>query len=41
VTQFYVCNLNAGCDKNSPDSSSTSLDNVPWRRECDRRWDAL
>jgi len=29
MTQFYVCNLNAGCDKNSPDSSSTSLDNVP------------
>ena len=29
VTQFYVCNLKAGCDKNSPDSAWTSLDNVP------------
>jgi hypothetical protein len=29
VTQFYVCNLSAGCDKSSPDSAWTSLDNVP------------
>ncbi len=29
VTQFFVCNLKAGCDKNSPDSAWTSLDNVP------------
>jgi len=29
VSQFYVCNLKAGCDKNSPDSAWTSLDNVP------------
>lgn len=31
VTQFYVCNLknNQVCDKNSPDSDWTSLDNVP------------
>ncbi|HEV1995963.1 MAG TPA: hypothetical protein VGR03_16645 [Candidatus Acidoferrum sp.] len=29
VTQFYVCNLKAGCDKNSPDTAWTSLDNVP------------
>jgi len=31
VTQFYVCNLknNQVCDKNSPDSAWTALDNVP------------
>jgi hypothetical protein len=29
LTQFYVCNLKAGCDKNSPDSAWASLDNVP------------
>jgi len=29
VTQFYVCNVKVGCDKNSPDSAWTSLDNVP------------
>ncbi len=29
VTQFYVCNLSAGCDKDSPDSAWTSLDDVP------------
>ena len=29
VTQFYVCNLSAGCDKSSPDSAWTALDNVP------------
>jgi hypothetical protein len=29
VTQFYACNLKAGCDKNSPDTAWTSLDNVP------------
>ncbi len=29
VTQFYVCNLKAGCDKNSPDTAWTSLDNMP------------
>jgi hypothetical protein len=29
VTQFYVCNVKAGCDKTSPDSAWTSLDNVP------------
>jgi hypothetical protein len=29
VTQFYVCNLKAGCDQNSPDSAWTKLDDVP------------
>jgi hypothetical protein len=31
VTQFYVCNLknNQVCDKTSPDTAWTSLDNVP------------
>jgi hypothetical protein len=29
VTQFYVCNLTAPCDKSSPTSAWTSLDNVP------------
>jgi hypothetical protein len=29
VTQFLVCNLKAGCDKNSPDSAWTSLADVP------------
>jgi hypothetical protein len=30
VTQFYVCNLKGKlCDKNSPDTDWTSLDNVP------------
>jgi hypothetical protein len=29
VTQFYVCNLSAGCSASSPDSAWTSLDNVP------------
>ena len=29
VTQFYVCNVKAGCDKNSPDSAWTNLDDVP------------
>jgi hypothetical protein len=31
VTQFYVCNLknNQVCDKSSPDTAWTSLDNVP------------
>jgi hypothetical protein len=31
VSQFYVCNLknNHVCDKNSPDTAWTSLDNVP------------
>lgn len=29
ITQFYVCNLAAGCDKSSPDNAWTALDNVP------------
>jgi hypothetical protein len=29
VTQFYLCNLSAGCDQSSPRSAWTSLDNVP------------
>ncbi len=29
VTQFYVCNLDAGCNQSSPDSSWTSLDDLP------------
>jgi hypothetical protein len=30
ITQFYVCNLKGKlCDKNSPDTDWTSLDNVP------------
>jgi hypothetical protein len=29
VTQFYVCNLSAGCDKSSPGSAWTALDDVP------------
>jgi hypothetical protein len=29
VTQFYICNLSTACDKSSPDSAWTALDNVP------------
>jgi len=29
VTQFYVCNLDGGCDLSSPDSAWTSLDDLP------------
>ena len=29
VTQFYFCNLSTVCDKSSPDSAWTALDNVP------------
>lgn len=29
VTQFFVCNLSAGCDASSPDSAWTSLDTGP------------
>ncbi len=29
VTQFYVCNLDGGCDQSSPDSAWTSLDDLP------------